>query len=45
MGVHELHVTSGFDDGMHVTYKTYIMTWEGLKKFIDYMAKIESEDL
>jgi len=41
----EIEVKSGNPDGMHVTFKTYIMTWEGLKKLIDYIAEIESKEL
>lgn len=41
----ELEVKQGSPDGMHVTYKTYIMTYVGLKKFIDYVAEIESKRL
>ena len=41
----EIEVKDGSPDGMHVTYKTYIMSWEGLKKFIDYIAEIESKEL
>jgi hypothetical protein len=37
-----LEVKDGSPDGMHVEYKTYVMTWEELKKFIDHMAKWEN---
>ncbi len=41
----ELEVKDGSPDGMYVTYKTYINSWEGLKKFIDYIAEIERKGL
>ena len=37
----KITVESGFPDGMHVTFETYVMTWEELKKLIDEIAKIE----
>ena len=41
----EITVKSGQPDGMHVTFKTYIMTWDELKKLIDIIAKIEGGGL
>lgn len=37
-----LKVKDGSPDGMHVVYKTYVMTWDELKAFIDHMAKWEN---
>ncbi len=41
----KIKVESGSPDGMTVIFETYIMTWEGLKKLIDYIAEIESKKL
>lgn len=41
----KIKVESGSPDGMNITYETYIMTWEGLKRLIDIIAQIEAEDL
>lgn len=40
-----LKVKDGSPDGMHVQYRTYVMTWEELKDFIDHMAKWENRAL
>lgn len=40
-----LEVKDGSPDGMHVTYKTYIMTWDELQEFISYMAKWENKEV
>jgi hypothetical protein len=39
-----LRVKDGSPDGMHVQYRTYVMTWDELKDFIDYVAKWENRE-
>ena len=38
----KLKVESSSPDGMVVTYETFLMTWEDLKRFIDIITQIES---
>lgn len=41
----ELHIKEGSPDGMYVEFKTYLMTWDELRKLIDYIEEIESGGL
>jgi len=39
----EIRIESASPDGMRVTYKTFVSTWEELGKLLKYIAEIESK--
>lgn len=40
----KIWVKDGSPDGMHVLLRTYLMTWDDLKDFIDWVSLLESKE-
>lgn len=40
----DIEVKDAAPDGMTITYKTYVSTWQELKDFIDHVAKWENKE-
>ena len=40
----EIKFKEGSPDGLHVEYKSYVMTWEEAKDFITWISLFESKE-